>query len=252
MGSTRRKRGRNGAEYAPLLGQRVHCATLQVVLLEGRRQVPALDSEGRRIVLPRDAELADLEALVDEPGRYRVIARDPESNRQVGHRDHNVEPAPAHPRRTPVHMQRPVPTTPFAASAEHAYLAHLHETINNLRDQMREMATRADRDIRYERERADAGIKAAQEKCEAVTKQAFDANVKLSAYVARLEARDQRVDDLEAQLAEMKAEVDNARELAAELKLNSEDAAFDPLNAFMQMDQALDIAAKTARRFQGE
>lgn len=260
MGSTRKK-GRNGAVYAPLVGRHVTCPTLQVVLMKGRRQMPALDVEGERITLPRDAELTDLEALVAEPGCYRVIARDPATNRQVGHLDHLIEhdsPAPVSSR--PAHTTRRSTPTPYAALSEHAYLGHLHETINSLRDQLREMTARAERDIRYERERADVGIKAAQdraadeirllrEKHEAVAKQAFDANVKLSAYVARLDGRERRIDDLESQLAEMKEEVENAREVTAEMRRQAETTSFDPLSAIMQVDQALDLAAKAAARF---
>lgn len=248
--------------YAPLIGRHVACESLDVFVMRGRRPVVARSADGVPIVLPREAELVDLEDLIDEAGCYRVVARDPETRHFLTHKDHHVQPTPAAspmsarpqaPRaeRAPSPVSMPTPM-PYGAMSEHGYLAHLHETINNLRDQLREAATRADRDIRYERERADAGIKATHEACEAVRKQAFDANVKLSAYVARLEARDQRIDDLEAQLAEMKEEVDNARALAAELKVQAENSGFDPFDAFMQVDQALDIAAKTANRFKGD
>lgn len=247
--------------YAPLIEQTVECSTLEVFVMSGRKPIVARSADGAPIVLRREAELSDLEQAVQESGCYRVVARHPETHDYLTHKDHRVRvlaaaPSPVrHPHTPPVseHAFAPRPTPmPYGAMSEHGYLAHLHETINNLRDQLREAATRADRDIRYERERADAGIKATQEACDAVRKQAFDANVKLSAYVARLEARDQRIDDLEAQLAEMKEEVDNARTLATELKRQSESSGFDPFDAFMQMDQALDIAAKTANRFKGD
>lgn len=295
MGRTAEPRSTGGV-YAPLLGERVAVSVLYVGRFDGRRVKPVKDAGGEQITVPVEAGMSELRSRISEPGRYRVSARDVETNDCLSFSEYRLKPLDASEheperRSDPVRELEPEPDDEWEESepmperrtrskpwrgevSEHAYVGHLHETINDLRDQLRESASRAERDVRYERERAESGVKAAQEradaqlkaekdkaaeetrslreKCEAASKLASDAQIKLSAYVARLDASERRADMLEAQLAEMKEEVENARELAVQLKAKAEDGGFSPIDAFMQMDQALDVIGKTAERFKGD
>lgn len=252
--------------FAPLVGKYVNCPRLEVARIKGKRLEPVLDAEGRLIELHASEEMRDLIERIPAAGRYRVTAREPDSDEIIGYVDYRLEPAQGPPRRAPPRRSHappapaPAPRPSPMAASEHGFIAHLHETINTLRDQLRELTARAERDVRYERERADERVRLMQEKCEVTTqqmqaksetatRQAHDAEVKVASFSARLEAREQRVGELEAQLAEMKAEVEGARELAAELRLKAEESEFSPLDALLQMDQALDVIGKTAERF---
>lgn len=248
----------SAAIYAPLIERHVPCPTLEVLLLKGSKPTTAYDAKGRPLVVAREADLSDLAASVTEPGCYRVIARRPGSNAYITEKDHSVTPAMlgngaprngAHVAHQPALAQVTPPPTPYGAVSEHAYVGHLHQTINDLKDALREATSRADRDVRYERERADAGIKAAQEKCEAAVKAASDANIKLAAYGARLDGSQRRCGELEDQLDVLRAEVEAARLMAAELKQKAEEGEFSPIDAFMQVDQAFDLIDKAATRF---
>lgn len=94
-------RDADGAAYVPLLGRRLTCDTLHVALFVGRKLRPALDGEGRPIELPADADVRDLIRSVEGPGRYRVSARDPETNNYLAHGDHVVKPEGAEEPRPP-------------------------------------------------------------------------------------------------------------------------------------------------------
>jgi hypothetical protein len=234
--------------FAPLVGRHIESPRLEVSRLNGKRLEPALDAYGKPIELRPDDDMHELVNRIATAGRYRVIARAPGSDEITTYADYMLEPqAPSRPR--PQMRAHSPPPIAHATAPEHGYIAHLHDTINNQRDQLRDIVTRADRDVRYERERADERIRVMQDKCEASTRQAHDAEVKVAAFTARLEARDQRITELEDQLAEMKAEVESVRELATELRQKAEESEFSPLDALMQMDQALDVIGKTAERF---
>lgn len=224
--------------FAPLLGRHIECDTLQVTRFKGKTLEPAYDEDGEAIELLADDEMPELIRRITEPGRYRVSARDPQTKQYVTFKDYLLRPRPK------------APAQPGARpEGEHNYVSHLRDTIGELREQLRDLQTRADRDIRYERERADEAVRRAREHSDATTTKAHDAEVKVAGYSARLEARDQRIGVLEEQLAEMKAEFENARELSAALRKKAEEAEFSPLDALMQMDQALDVIGKTAERF---
>jgi hypothetical protein len=243
---------RPGQVFAPLVGRLLNGAELELVRVNGKRFEPALDASGQPIELNVDDEMADLVERIPTAGRYRVIAREPMSNDVITYADYQLEPQSVsrpRPQRQAHSPPPPPPKMAYMPPPEHGFIAHLHETINNQRDQIRDITTRADRDVRYERERADDRIRVMQDKCEVAVKQAHDAEVKAASVSARLDARTQRVGELEEQVAEMKAEIEQVRELAAELKLKAEESEFSPLDALMQMDQALDVIGKTAERF---
>lgn len=224
-----------GAAYAPLLGRTVACSVLHVGRLRGTKLESALDAAGDPIDLRADAGMAELRRRVTEPGRYRVEARHPGTRDRIAYSDHEVEPLDD--RESGWRTSEPMierTSRSMREVSEHAHVGHLHDTINNLRDQLREASTRSDREIRYERERAEVALKALQEradaevrvvqaradaevkglqprvevktrslrdKCEAAVKQVYDAEVRLAGSAARLEAKSQRVIELEAQLA---------------------------------------------------
>lgn len=247
--------------FAPLLDRHVECATLSVSRFRGRNLEPAFDSDGQHIELLADDEMPDLLNRITEQGRYRVAARDPRTKQYVAYKDYLLRP------RRPDRPARP-------EAPDNSLIEHLRDMVDDLRERLRDTQTRADRDIKFERERADAtittirenadastraageradeAVRAAHGQREAAIKKAYEAEVKLAGLTARLEARDQRVVELEDQLTEMKADVENARELAAELKLKADESGFSPLDALMQMDQALDVIGKTAERFGGK
>lgn len=235
--------------FAPLVGKHVSCARLEIARINGKRLEPVHDSYGQPLELPAEEEMHDLIERIPSPGRYRVIARAPGSDEIITYADYMLEPSHGPPRPKPQRRSHSPPSMPYVPGPDHGFIAHLHETINNQRDHIRELTARADRDVRYERERAEERVRLMLEKCETATRQAHDAEVKVASFSARLEAREQRVGELEAQLAEMKAEVEVARDLAAELRLKAEESEFSPLDALMQMDQALDVIGKTAERF---
>jgi len=110
---------------------------------------------------------------------------------------------------------------------------------------------RSDDRVRELRDARDVLEKSLREQVDAAKARSHDAEVKCAAMASRLESRDERVAQLEDQIAEMKAEVGKAQALAAELKQKAEEAEFSPLDAIMQMDQALDVLGKTAERFGG-
>lgn len=285
MGRTASRRP-TGAVYAPLLGRAVACSVLHVGRLRGTKLEPAVDAEGDPIELPADAGMAELRRRITEPGRYRVEARYPGTMDRLAYSDHDVQPIEDEPESewgaTEPMTERTSRSRSMGEVSEHAYVGHLHDTINNLRDQLREANTRSDRDIRYERERAESALKALQEradaevravqaradvevkgmqarvdaetrslrdKCEAAVKQAYDAEVRLAGSAARLEAKSHRVTELESQLAELKEEIDSVRQLAAELKIKADEAGFSPLDAFAHLDKALDLIGSTVERF---
>lgn len=274
----RSSRGSTEAVYAPLLGRDVACSVLHIGRLRGKKLEPAIDAGGDPIELPADAGMAELRRRVAEPGRYRVEARYPGTRDRLAYSDHDVQPLDDEPeperRATEPMAERTSRSRPMREVSEHAYVGHLHDTINNLRDQLRDASTRSDRELRYERDRADAALKAMQEradaevkavqaradvetrslreKCEAAVKKAFDAEVKLAGTAARLDAKSQRVDELETQLGELKEEIDSVRQLAAELKIKADEAGFSPLDAFAHLDQALDLMGNTIDRFKDD
>lgn len=106
-----------------------------------------------------------------------------------------------------------------------------------------------DEALRHERQSAVDARQFAAERVDEARRKAHEAEVLVAGYTARLEARDLRIAELEAQITDMKAEVHNARRLAEELKHKADDAEFSPLDAILQMDQALDVIGKTADRF---
>ena len=73
--------------------------------------------------------------------------------------------------------------------------------------------------------------------------------VRLAGSAARLEAKSQRVTELEAQLAELKEEIEGVRQLAAELKIKAEEAGFSPLEALAHLDKAVDFIGRATERF---
>lgn len=282
MGRSASRRA-TGAVYAPLLGRTVACSVLHVGRLRGTKLEPALDAVGDAIELRADASMAELRRRVTEPGCYRVEARHPGTRDRIAYSDHEVEPLDD--RESGWRTSEPMTertSRSMREVSEHAYVGHLHDTINNLRDQLREASTRSDREIRYERERAEVAFKALQEradaevravqaradaevkglqarvevetrslrdKCEAAVKQAYDAEVRLAGSAARLEAKSQRVTELEAQLAELKEEIEGVRQLAAELKIKAEEAGFSPLEALAHLDKAVDFIGRATERF---
>jgi hypothetical protein len=225
--------------FAPLIGRHVECDTLQVSRFNGKNLEPAFDEDGQPIELLVDEDMPELIRRICEPGRYRVAARDPHTKQYITFKDFLLRPR----------LKQATPPAARSEGSDSNYLNHLRDSLSELREQMREQQARAERDILYERERATEALRAAREQIDAATRKAHEAEVKMASYSARLEARDQRLGDLEEQVAEMKAEIENARELAAELKKKAEQSEFSPLDALMQMDQALDVIGKTAERF---
>lgn len=251
-----------GQVFVPLVGRHLESVELELTRYNGKRFEPATDASEEPIDLSIEDEITDIVGRIPTAGRYRVIARSPATQEIVAYAEYNLEPqssarvrAPRRAASLPLPMQ-----SPYALGPEHGYIAHLHETISSQRDQIRDLTTRAERDVRYERERADEHIRLMQEKHElasrslqerfdATTRVAHDAEVKLASFAARLDSRNHRIADLEEQVAEMKAEIEQARDLAAELKRKASESEFSPLEALMQMDQALDVIGKTAERF---
>lgn len=279
-----------GEVYAPLLKEHVDVPMLDIERFYGRKLSTARDAMGEPIRVPAEAGMTELRRRIEEPGRYRVAARDPATGNDLVYSDHDLQPLDEGGSDEDEEANEPMPeqtsrSMPWREVSEHAYVGHLHDTINNLRDQLREAASRAERDVRYERERADSVVKeekarademlkalqartdaqlqaveakvaeenrSLRERCDAAVKFGHDAEVKLAAYTARLDASEANVDRLEAQLAELKDEVDGAREVAAELKRRSEEKGFSPLEAMAELDQALDLLTKTFDRVRGE
>lgn len=234
--------------FAPLIGRHVECDILHVSRYSGKALEPAFDEDGQPIELLADDDMPELLRRICEPGRYRVAARDPQTRQYIAYKDYLLRPRPKQ------------NTQQRGEASDQGYINHLRDNINDLREQLREAQARAERDIRYERDRAEEAIRTARERTDeamrtareqidAATRKAYEAEVKLASYGARLDARETRVAELEHQISEMKGEVESARELATELKQKAEASEFSPFDALVQVDQALDVLGKTIDRF---
>lgn len=223
--------------FAPLIGRHVECDILNVSRYSGKALEPAFDEDGQPIELLADDDMPELLRRICEPGRYRVAARDPQTRQYIAYKDYLLRPRPKQ------------NTQARSEGTDQNYVNHLRDNINDLREQLREEKSRAERDIRYERDRAEEAVRTAREQIDSATRKAYEAEVKLASYGARLEARETRVAELEHQISEMKGEVESARELATELKQKAEASEFSPFDALVQVDQALDVLGKTIERF---
>ncbi|MEZ4437405.1 MAG: hypothetical protein R3F65_33850 [bacterium] len=227
--------------YAPLLEADVPCPTLDVYELDGTDWRPAYDHEESIIELLATDTARDLSERIVRPGRYRVVARDPRTKRILTRKDHNLRPsrrgrgADAPSFQVVALYQK---QTADALAAKQAAETALADERRRLDDQLREERRHGAQVADLLREQADDA-----------RKRAHDIEVRMAGLMSRLEAREERLEQLEAQLAEMKAEVANAQQLTAELKKKADDAEFSPLEAIMQMDQALEVLGKTAERF---
>lgn len=219
--------------YAPLFEKHVACAILNVYEVTAENLQPAFDAQGEAITLLPNEGLVHLARRIAHPGRYRIAARDPRTNRYIAWCEHALRPAPK----------------PVERPADHDMIAELRDQVRHLREQLRDDKTRYDEALRHERQSAVDARQFAAERVDEARRKAHEAEVLVAGYTARLEARDLRIAELEAQITDMKAEVHNARRLAEELKHKADDAEFSPLDAILQMDQALDVIGKTADRF---
>lgn len=146
------------------------------------------------------------------------------------------------------------------SSAPEAAIDIMLRETRHLRDQLRQCRMQADEELREARERSEAVIAAERERSEAALRasegareawraRACEAEVRLAGASAWLEEREARIAALERQVAELKDEAASARMLAARTKQTAAEAAFSPLDALSQMDQAIELIGKTAERF---
>ncbi|MCA9627588.1 MAG: hypothetical protein KC766_07985, partial [Myxococcales bacterium] len=232
--------------YAPLLDADVPCVLLDVYQAEGDQWSPAYDHDDRLVeALVTDTQ-RELSERITRPGRYRVVARDPRTKRILRRKDWTLRPSPR-----PGAPRREANAAPALVALYQEQLRTALEAKAQAEQHLFAERQRCDDRVREQRHDRDALERALREQIDAAKARSHDAEVKCAAMASRLESRDERVAQLEEQLAEMKAEVGKAQALAAELKQKAEEAEFSPLDAIMQMDQALDVLGKTAERFGG-
>lgn len=234
--------------YSPLLGAEVPVALLHVYFCDKNEWNRAFDEHDEVIeALVTDTE-RDLCDRITRPGRYRVVARDPHKQFILRRRDMILRP-----RRRPGVQPQPAPTTHSDA------IIDLYKHQVKVADEGRAKAEKA---LDDERRRSDARLEEVRKEHRALVEALrgqLDAERERFRVAdgdrveaqAHLENRVEQVTALQAQIEEMKADVAKAQALTAELKKKAEEAEFSPLDAIMQMDQALDVLGKTAERFGG-
>jgi len=232
--------------YAPLLDAEVTCALLDVYWAEKGQWNPAYDEDQQVIDALVTDTSRDLSERITRPGRYRVVAREPRTKRMLRRKDWTLRPSP----RPGMRRGGDLLLVQTDDRARHGVVAAV-EAKARAEQLLQDERGRNDDRIRELREARDVLERSLREQVDAAKARSHDAEVKCAAMASRLESRDERVAQLEDQIAEMKSEVGKAQALTAELKQKAEEAEFSPLDAIMQMDQALDVLGKTAERFGG-
>ena len=249
--------------YAPLLDTEVTCPLLDVYELDGDDWRPAYDHEDTLIQLLVTEGVRELSERIIRPGRYRVLARHPRTKRMIKRKDWNLRPS-----RRSTSSAAPALQIMGVYQQQARDAMHAHARVEK---SMVEERQRFDAQLEAERkahigqleaerkhhesmlasirERADNDVKVLRDLLDEARLQGHKAEVTMASLSSRLEARDERVIQLEDQLEELRAEVGRAQGVAAELKKKADDNEFSPLDAIMQMDQALEVLGKTAERF---
>lgn len=234
--------------YSPLLGAEVPVALLHVYFCENHKWNPAFDEHDEVIeALVTDTE-RDLCDRITRPGRYRVVARDPHKQFILRRRDIILRP-----RRRPGVTPQPAPA-PHSDAIIDLYKHQVkvaEEARVKAEDALREERQRSDARIDAMRKEHQAHLEALRGQLDAEREKYRVADGDRVEAQAHLDNRVEQVTTLQAQIDEMKADVAKAQALTAELKKKAEDNEFSPLDAIMQMDQALDVLGKTAERFGG-
>jgi len=250
-------------QYAPLLDTDVVCTLLDVYELEGDEWRPAYDHEDTLIQLLVTEGVRELSERVIRPGRYRVVARNQRTKRMITRKDWNIRPS----RRsstsaTPafqimgVYQQQARAAMHAHARVEKSMMEERKRFDEQLEAERKAHTGQLEAERKHHeamltaiRERADSEVKSMRDQLDTARTQGHKAEVTMASLGSRLEARDERVIQLEDQLEELRAEVMRAQGLAADLKQKADDSEFSPLDAILQMDQALEVLGKTAERF---
>lgn len=250
-------------QYAPLLDTEVACALLDVYELDGHDWRPAYDHEDTLIQLLVTEGVRELSERIIRPGRYRVLARHPRTKRMITRKDWNLRPS----RRssssaTPafqimgVYQQQARDSMAAHARVEKSMMEERKRFDEQLEAERKAHNGQLEAERKHHesmllaiRERAETEVKLMREQLDAAKEQAHKAEVTMASLSSRLEARDERVIQLEDQLSELQTEVMRTKGIAADLKQRADDNEFSPLDAILQMDQALDVLGKTAERF---
>lgn len=234
------------AQYAPLVDAEVRCVVLDVYELAGGKWKPVYDHDGHLVQMLPTEGVRDLSARIGHVGLYRVVARDPATQKMIKRKDWSLRPTPVPGRPKPV--EKPA-TSDAIIDLYKAQAAEAQRQRKEAIDQHREDRKRTDALLDAERKRSMAIENLAREQVERAKERATSMEVQLAGVAARLEARDERVIELEDQLAELKANVEEAHELTANLKKKAKENEFSPLDAILQMDSAFDVLSKTIERF---
>ena len=233
------------SRYAPLVDAEVTSTVLNVYELDGQDWRPVYAPDGQLVEMLPGETVRDLSERIPHPGLYRVVAREPRTQKIQRRKDWSLRPIPR-----PGFTPQPKPGAhPDMIALYQQQVATANAERREALDELRRERDRMDNALRQERDRFSEMQSLMRDRIEETRDRASKAAVELAGMAARLEARDQRVAELEAQLEDMRAEVLRAQELASELRRKADDAEFSPLDAIMQMDQALDVIGKTAERF---
>jgi len=233
-------------QYAPLVEAEVQSVVLDVYELHGGKWKPVYDHDGNLVQMLPSETMRDLSARVTQPGLYRVVARDPSTQKMVRRKDWSLRPTPT-PGRSRSSAQPDI--SPAMIDLFKDRIAEAQRQRQDAVDQLREERKRWDATLDAERKRSAAMENLAREQVERARERARESDIELAGLRAMVQARQHRIGDLEDQLADMKSEVEEAQVLTADLKKKAKDNDFSPLDAILQMDQALEVLGKTAERF---
>lgn len=233
-------------QYAPLVEAEVQSVVLDVYELHGGKWKPVYDHDGHLVQMLPTETMRDLSSRVTQPGLYRVVARDPQTQKMVRRKDWSLRPTPTPGR------PKPNPQPELSSGMIELYKERIAEAQRQRQDAVdhfREERKRWDEALDAERKRCAAMERYTRDEVEKARKRANDAEIELASLRTEVQMSYHRIGDLEEQLANVKAEVEEARDLTANLKKKAKEDEFSPLDSIMQIDQALDILAKTAERF---